>query len=440
MTTERSINPADRARSSRVLSALVRVAWGRRLECGLTLVALAARVTLTRLIGSRLATLALALVAVALVSHGPTRRWVAGFAGRERSQRIVSRALSTSGALGGRDAIIDATSAVPAGQQLSLWVPVGTTVAELEKGQDLLAVAFGARSVRVVRDPAHAAHAWVTIAYHDTLAGEGLAWPWQEAGWTDFWLPFPIGYDEDGMGVSLDLPGHHLLIGGEPGAGKSNALSIVTATAALDPRCDLWLFDGKLVELSAWRKAATCFVGENISEATEALNILRSEMKKRYEWLEKTDKRGVEPGMGLAPIVVVVDELALYLHGTGKEGQGFAEALRDLVVRGRAAGVVVVAATQKPAADVVPTSIRDNFGYRLAMRCATRDASDTVLGAGWATAGYSASDIDPATRGVGLLLADGGIPRRIRAFHLDDAALSELATRAAQLRAERGAR
>jgi DNA segregation ATPase FtsK/SpoIIIE, S-DNA-T family len=58
-------------------------------------------------------------------------------------------------------------------------------------------------------------------------------------------------------------------------------------------------------------------------------------------------------------------------------------------------------------------------------------------GHGWAGQGYSATDIDPGTRGVGWLLAEGGIPRRMRAAYLDDDQVRELAARAAGLRAER---
>ena len=68
------------------------------------------------------------------------------------------------------------------------------------------------------------------------------------------------------------------------------------------------------------------------------------------------------------------------------------------------------------------------------MRCATRDASDTILGAGWATEGYSAADIDSACRGVGYLLHEGGVPVRMRAAYLDDTDLARLASRAAWVR------
>lgn len=94
----------------------------------------------------------------------------------------------------------------------------------------------------------------------------------------------------------------------------------------------------------------------------------------------------------------------------------------------------MLAATQKPSADVVPTSLRDLFGFRWAMRCSTPQASDTILGAGWASGGYSAAEIDAACRGVGFLLHEGGLPVRLRAFHLDDAAVAGIAERAEKIR------
>jgi DNA segregation ATPase FtsK/SpoIIIE-like protein len=97
--------------------------------------------------------------------------------------------------------------------------------------------------------------------------------------------------------------------------------------------------------------------------------------------------------------------------------------------------MVTVATTQKPSADVVPTYLRDLFGFRWALRCSTPEASDTILGRGWASQGYSAAQIDPTTRGVGLLLQEGGVPVRLRACYLDDLDLAELARRAEGLRA-----
>jgi hypothetical protein len=76
--------------------------------------------------------------------------------------------------------------------------------------------------------------------------------------------------------------------------------------------------------------------------------------------------------------------------------------------------MITVATTQKPSADVVPTYLRDLFGFRWALRCSTPEASDTILGRGWASQGYSAAQIDPTARGVGLLLQEGGVLVRLR--------------------------
>jgi S-DNA-T family DNA segregation ATPase FtsK/SpoIIIE len=158
-------------------------------------------------------------------------------------------------------------------------------------------------------------------------------------------------------------------------------------------------------------------------------------MEHRYGQLLAGGVRKVSPGDGLRLHVVVIDELALYVAGVDKKlASRFAELLRDLVARGRAAGIIVLAATQKPAIDIVPSALRDLFGFRWALRCATREASDTVLGSGWAAKDFSAADIDPAMRGVGLLLHEGGVPVRLRTFHLTDTDVAAISQRAYRLR------
>jgi len=93
-----------------------------------------------------------------------------------------------------------------------------------------------------------------------------------------------------------------------------------------------------------------------------------------------------------------------------------------------------VAATQKPGSEIIPTSLRDLFGYRWALRCTTPAASDTVLGAGWASANITSHTIAAHQRGVGWLHYEAAQPIRLRTHHLTDADLSVLATRAALAR------
>jgi S-DNA-T family DNA segregation ATPase FtsK/SpoIIIE len=250
------------------------------------------------------------------------------------------------------------------------------------------------------------------------------------------WRPVHLGVDESGQPVRLDFAERMILLAGEPGAGKSGALNLIVGHAALSADCRLVLVDGKQVELGAWRSCADEFVGPDIDHANKVLAGLRQEMDERYDALLDAGRRKISPDSGVPPIVVVFDELAYFSATVGdrKQQNEFTTAVRDLVARGRAAGVIVVAATQRPSADIIPTSLRDLFGYRWAFRCTTPASSDVILGHGWAGQGYSATDIDPAARGVGWLLAEGGIPRRVRAAYLTDAQVRELATLAAERR------
>ena len=96
--------------------------------------------------------------------------------------------------------------------------------------------------------------------------------------------------------------------------------------------------------------------------------------------------------------------------------------------------MIVVLATQRPSHQVIDPSMRDLFSYRWAFRCTTDSSSDVVLGQGWASEGYTAADIDPLARGVGWLLSESGVPRRIKAAYLDDDTIKYLAAYAARLR------
>ena len=264
-----------------------------------------------------------------------------------------------------------------------------------------------------------------------------LPWPLTSAQSVSLWDPVPIGVDEEGSVVSISLPERNVLLGGEPGAGKSAALSILLASAPLDSSARLRLLDGKLVELAAWAPIAEGIAGTDADDAIALLRELQTEMDARYRELLARGLRKVRRGDGLPLHLVVCDELAFYLTLPDKnQRQQFTELLRDLVARGRAAGVIVCAATQKPAADVVPTALRDLFGFRFALRCNTPQASDTVLGQSWASAGFDASTVPGGQRGVGYLLAEGERPGRVKGFYLDDDDVAGITERAAASRVD----
>ena len=251
------------------------------------------------------------------------------------------------------------------------------------------------------------------------------------------WRPVHLGVDETGADVHVTLAERNLLIGGEPGSGKSVALNLIVAHAALSLDCRLVLVDGKRVELGLWRTCAEAFIGPSIVDGIATLRRLQSMMDSRYDVLLDGGRRKIGSADGLPVVLVVVDELAFFSSTTGdrKQQTEFVTLTRDVVARGRAAGIILVAATQRPSADIVPTSLRDLFGYRWAFRCSTDSSSDVILGHGWANEGYTAAEIDPAARGVGWLIAEGGIPRRVKAAYLSDDQVARLAEKAAKLRA-----
>ncbi len=251
--------------------------------------------------------------------------------------------------------------------------------------------------------------------------------------------PVFLGITEDGAHLRVELAYHNLLVAGEPGAGKSVLLQNILGHASQCCDVQLWLFDGKRLELGMWTRAADVFVGPNLGQAIQALRFLQEEIDRRTEVMLCHGIRKIEPHHQADMILVVLDELAYYSATIGDDNQrkDFIASLRDVVARGRSVGIIVVAATQRPSADIVPTSLRDIFGYRCAFRCTTDVSSDIVLGFGWASQGYSAFSIAPEDRGVGWLLAEGGIPKRFRSAYLSDDHIRYLVARALDIRAGR---
>lgn len=248
--------------------------------------------------------------------------------------------------------------------------------------------------------------------------------------------PVYLGVDEAGQPAYAPVIYRNMLVGGEPGAGKSSLLSTIVAHAALSTDVRLCLLDGKQVELGMWREAADVFVGPDQAHAIRTLIRVQKVMDNRYTYLLAHGRRKIVRGDGMNALLVVVDEIAYFSATVGDEKtqKYFSALLRDLVARGRAVGIIVIAATQRPSADIIPTSLRDNFAWRFAGRCTTDVSSDIVLGFGWASRGFSANTITPEQQGVGWLIAEGGSPRLIKAAYLSDSDITKLASYARWIR------
>ena len=89
--------------------------------------------------------------------------------------------------------------------------------------------------------------------------------------------PVHLGRDEYGAHVHVNLAERNMLLGGEPGAGKSSGLNLITAHGALSHDCKLILVDGKQVELGLWRACADMFIGPSIKDAIEAFEAFQAD-------------------------------------------------------------------------------------------------------------------------------------------------------------------
>lgn len=442
MLSRRGYVPRERARvECEALSRDVGAGlWRWRVELLLSVLVAAVWMLLAAVVGGVVAGVVVLVAVGGLLLARPARHRTIRLLHAARVRRGWERAVLDVGAATGPFAgpRVVAARSVAAGELLRVRVHRGFSVAELDARRDQLAACLRVRDVRVERDRSDGAVAEVLLVRRDPFEdATPLPWPAVDADRVSLWDPVPVGVDEHGETMSLGLVERNVLIGGEPGAGKSAALSTLVAAAALDPSAKVWLLDGKLVELAVWAPVAERLAGPDGDQAIALLRELRDVMNARYRELLARGQRKIHPDEGLAPHLVVCDELAFYLTlPDRKQRREFAELLRDLVARGRAAGVIVVAATQKPGTDTVPSALRDLFGFRLALRCNTPQASDTILGQGWASAGADASTVAGGLRGVGYLLAEGERPVRVKGFYLNDEQVQAIAERATARRAD----
>src|ERR1700756_4589186 len=103
--------------------------------------------------------------------------------------------------------------------------------------------------------------------------------------------PVHLGQDEYGEHVHVNLAERNMLLGGEPGAGKSSGLNLIVAHGALSHDCKLILVDGKQVELGMWQACADGFIGTSIEDAIEAFRDFQGTMNDRYQKLLATGRR-----------------------------------------------------------------------------------------------------------------------------------------------------
>ncbi|MFF5424411.1 MULTISPECIES: FtsK/SpoIIIE domain-containing protein [unclassified Streptomyces] len=327
-----------------------------------------------------------------------------------------------------------------------LDLPPGVPAKKAIRATDELAAAFGVEEAQVsVAKRGRAGRIELYVARDLPFTDKAAPGPLLALeSAADFWGRISIGPDVRGIHQSISVVERSGLIGGEPGAGKSASGNTILLAAALDPRVILWLADGKGGgDLEPFEHLCERYEGDADPEAFDKmLDELLKVMKDRYALLKKLGKRKVTEELAdkypeLRQLLLWVDELMLYTTDD-EYGKKITRKLRNLVSRGRAAGIITFCATQKPGSDVVDTSLRDLLSIRWALRCTTPEASDTILGKGAAASGYSAKTIQSEMRGAGLLWAEGTNPTMVRADYYTDEQVTALIERATEWRRAAG--
>jgi len=197
------------------------------------------------------------------------------------------------------------------------------------------------------------------------------------AGENDFTLT--LGKTPDGEVVSLDLSdprSPHLLIAGATGSGKSVAIkAAIEESLRKYDDVALYIIDPKQVDLSEYQDVAHGYVNRYKSDML--LREMVQLMRHRYETMSKVNIRSIyEPNdkVDFDRVLVVIDELADICYNSEAM-----VALQEIAQMGRAAGIHLVVATQRPSADIIDGSIKANFPTRLSFNVATKTDSRVVL-------------------------------------------------------------
>ncbi|KJR43251.1 cell division protein FtsK [Candidatus Magnetoovum chiemensis] len=193
-----------------------------------------------------------------------------------------------------------------------------------------------------------------------------------------------IGVDILGKPYSLDLAeAPHILIGGTTGSGKSICMHSMLLSLLLNNKREdlkLCLIDPKKTELISYAKIPDFLYNKEIitdaSNAIEVLDELSREMQSRMEMLGTRNIQDAKgKGIEIPYIAVFIDELASLIM----EDEEVEKKIVSLVRMGRALGIHLILATQRPDAETLTGQLRSNVPSRIALTVQKSSESKIIL-------------------------------------------------------------
>ena len=208
-------------------------------------------------------------------------------------------------------------------------------------------------------------------------------------------LPVVLGQRPDGQMVTADLATFpHLLVAGVTGSGKSVFLRnlLVCLTAKHPPeQLQLMIVDPKRTDFAMFGGLPHLMDGQRVLlDAREAqqklLALIHEEMPRRQDIIGKARVFNIQefnrrfPEEALPMVVAVIDEYAQLLTVIpDKERKAFEQDLMSLAQVGRALGLHLILATQRPSTDVVTGVLKANLPTRVALKVTTNIDSRVIL-------------------------------------------------------------
>jgi S-DNA-T family DNA segregation ATPase FtsK/SpoIIIE len=202
-------------------------------------------------------------------------------------------------------------------------------------------------------------------------------------------LTLGLGKDIYGRPIIADLSKMpHLLVAGATGSGKSvsiNSMVMSLLYKATPAEVKMLMIDPKLLELSVYEEIPHLIspVITNPKEVAEALRKIVHEMERRYRVLAEKAARNIETYNSqvgdeeqMPYIVVFIDELADLMFTVANEME---DSIARLAQMGRASGIHLILATQRPSVDVITGIIKANFPTRISFQVSSKVDSRTIL-------------------------------------------------------------
>ncbi len=277
-----------------------------------------------------------------------------------------------------------------------LSMPIGIPVSKVLSYERDMTMALAAKNGIRIEAPIPGKNAFGVEVANDSSTTVGLRELIESPTFRNFKgdLPVAIGKNISGEIIVKGLSKMvHLLVAGSTGSGKSvflHSLILSLMFRHSPEELRFIMVDPKRVEFAMYNRMPHLMLPEVVSDTSKAINALNwavKEMERRYQLLvdngcQKIDqynnldkvKKGQE--RKLPYLVIVVDELAELMGVAKKDVESKIQRITQL---GRASGIHMVVATQRPSVDIVTGVIKNNMPTRIAFSLSSAVDSRTIL-------------------------------------------------------------